>query len=571
MRQSLYEIPTVSEYLQPHPALGHPAVCMTHKDTAIAYHEATKHHFHRSARSLGYMDWANQPDPFRRYAGAPLIRLPLHSVDNTPPYESLYTTDSPPRPVSRKTIGLFFECSLAISAWKEFQGNRWALRCNPSSGNLHPTEGYLVAGPIEGLSDAPAVFHYAPKEHGLERRTVTTDADWHALTERFPAQTFFAGLTSIHWREAWKYGERAYRYCQHDAGHALAALRLAASMLGWRALMLDELADATVAKLLGVNRDDGYHEMERESPDAILAIFPNNDSAIPTLDAPSFSHAVERISAGAWEGNASRLSEDHVDWNIIRNVEEACTKPETKPFPRASVSQAGPTNDAACGLTALRIIHQRRSAVAMDGETTIGRDTFYRMMRRVVPACTPVPWDAIPAPAHVHLGIFVHRVEGLPPGLYALVREPTSIDRLRRAMSPDFSWTRPDGCSADLPLFLLAEGDYRQTATTICCGQDIAGDGAFSLGMIAAFEPIIREHGAWMYRRLFWETGMVGQVLYLEAEAAGIRSTGIGCFFDDPVHEVFGLNGREFQSLYHFTLGGPVDDPRLTTLPPYPR
>ena len=62
---------------------------------------------------------------------------------------------------------------------------------------------------------------------------------------------------------------------------------------------------------------------------------------------------------------------------------------------------------------------------------------------------------------------------------------------------------------------------------------------------------------------------LIGQVLYLEAEAAGVRSTGIGCFFDDPVHQVFGFRDLEFQSLYHFTVGGYVDDPRLTTLPPY--
>jgi hypothetical protein len=55
----------------------------------------------------------------------------------------------------------------------------------------------------------------------------------------------------------------------------------------------------------------------------------------------------------------------------------------------------------------------------------------------------------------------------------------------------------------------------------------------------------------------------------LEAEAAGVRSTGIGCFFDDPVHKVFGFQDVTFQSLYHFTVGGPVDDPRLMTLPPY--
>ena len=70
-------------------------------------------------------------------------------------------------------------------------------------------------------------------------------------------------------------------------------------------------------------------------------------------------------------------------------------------------------------------------------------------------------------------------------------------------------------------------------------------------------------------RGLFWEAGLLGQVLYLEAEAAGVRATGIGCFFDDPVHRVFGLEDFAFQSLYHFAVGGAVDDPRLTTLAPY--
>ena len=123
----------------------------------------------------------------------------------------------------------------------------------------------------------------------------------------------------------------------------------------------------------------------------------------------------------------------------------------------------------------------------------------------------------------------------------------------------------------DLPLHLLEAGDARRLATQLSCHQDIAGDGAFSLAMIAEYQEALFTHGAWFYRRLFWETGLIGQVLYLEAEAAGVRATGIGCFFDDPVHRVFGLEDLAFQSLYHFTVGGPVDDRRLTTLAPYGR
>ena len=136
-------------------------------------------------------------------------------------------------------------------------------------------------------------------------------------------------------------------------------------------------------------------------------------------------------------------------------------------------------------------------------------------------------------------------------------------------MKPEFTWEKPDGCPPELPLFRLAAGDLRGIARRISCGQEIAADGCFSLGMLAEFEGPLNEHGAWMYPRLFWECGMIGQVLYLEAEAAGVRGTGIGCFFDEGMHSLLGLRDRRFQSLYHFTVGGPVEDARLTTLAAY--
>ncbi len=111
--------------------------------------------------------------------------------------------------------------------------------------------------------------------------------------------------------------------------------------------------------------------------------------------------------------------------------------------------------------------------------------------------------------------------------------------------------------------------DCRDSARSVSCHQEIASDGAFALAMIAEFEPGLLEYGTWFYKRLHWEAGAIGQILYLEAEAAGVRSTGIGCFFEDAMHEVVGLAGRRYQDLYHFTVGGAVDDPRLKTRPAY--
>ena len=180
-----------------------------------------------------------------------------------------------------------------------------------------------------------------------------------------------------------------------------------------------------------------------------------------------------------------------------------------------------------------------------------------------------IPWDAIPWRPRIHLGLFVHRVNDLTPGLYVLVRDPGRIEALRQAMSGDFLWGGLASCPHGLPLYLLKEGDCRALAARVSCGQDIAGDGAFSLAMLADYADILTAYGAGFYRKLFWEAGLVGQVLYLEAEEAGIRSTGIGCYFDDPVHEVFGISSRDWQSFYHFTVGGPIEDGRLTTLPAY--
>ena len=165
--------------------------------------------------------------------------------------------------------------------------------------------------------------------------------------------------------------------------------------------------------------------------------------------------------------------------------------------------------------------------------------------------------------------LFVHRVADVTPGLYVLVRDPARRETLEGAMDRAFAWTPAEACEASLPLFLLEAGDARRVAQQTSCDQSIAADGAFAAAMLAEYRPSLEAFGPWHYRRLHWEAGVIGQILYLEAEASGLRGTGIGCFFDDLTHGVFGLAGDRFQVLYHFTVGGPVDDPRLQTHPPY--
>ncbi len=227
------------------------------------YHDQTKHHLSRYARSLGYLDWATQPEPFRsfdpcrrvgleeplRAASAPEGGAPWRDVS----YDGLFAP-VPSRPVvapGLPGVAVFLRYSLGLSAWKQAGPSRWALRVNASSGNLHPTEGYVCVGP--GVAGAgPGVYHYAPDAHALEERCVF-DA---ALAEGGPA---------------------AYRRLFWEAGAIGQALYLEAEAAGLRGTGI------------GCFFDDGVHQLLGISDHTLQSLYhftvggPVNDSRLTTL------------------------------------------------------------------------------------------------------------------------------------------------------------------------------------------------------------------------------------------------------------------------------------------------
>ncbi|KAF7077581.1 hypothetical protein CFC21_082118 [Triticum aestivum] len=567
---------------------------------AAEYHCRTKHSLTAGyARGPGRLDWANQPNPFLRFSPSPATPLPNPPPPAPVPYPALFhAPPPPPRPLSLDSLSDLLFHSLALSAWKSAGASTWSLRVNPSSGNLHPTEAHvLFEDPRE---PSRLVFsHYAPRDHLLEARATLSAGDRSALLPR-PATAVLA-LSSVFWREAWKYGERALRYCNHDVGHALAAVALAAATLGWDARLLDGLSDQDLGRLVGVDKGcpapapadkikmvSGKKGpapwVERQHPDCALLLFPAG-SEEPEVDYGRMSDALREFDELEWVGKANALSKDHVVWDVIYKTAEAVKKHQPMPGEGFSVSPWNTSSKLSEGLykdlTAQEVVRRRRSAVDMDGEHVMGKEEFYQILLHCLPSGevspggrqgpqSALPFRVLPWDAEVHAALFVHRVSGLPKGLYFLVRNEEHFDTLRHAMRQDFEWARPEGCPDGLPLYRLMKGDCQRLAMQISCMQDIASHGCFSLGMIARFEPVLDDKGEWMYPRLFWETGVLGQVLYLEAHAVGISATGIGCYFDDAVHEVLGLKDLEFQSLYHFTVGAPVVDRRIMSLPAYP-
>lgn len=525
--------------------------------SALAYHRVSSHGLpNRYARSLGFLDWDNQPNPFRLYEGSE--RRPLARVEpKDDPGPSLAAAYDPrrveARPVDAASLARLLYDSLALSAWKQLGPARWSLRCNPSSGNLHPTEAYVIAA-IPELGEGPTLSHYTPLLHALERRATLAEDRWSALIA--DGEGVILGLSSITWREAWKYGERAFRYCQHDLGHAIAALGFAAAGLGWQLRGLWSLDDEAVRRSLGLAKPEGP---EAELADLLVFAGPRPPSrASEVLPGPELE----------LEGEANALSSEHHRWPILEQVARACARVGPVSLDDAPPpATPEPSADEDRGLR--RIVRTRRSAVDFDGTTRLSRAAWLAMLARTLPRPGQVPFAALLGRPRVHLLLFVHRVDEVEPGLYLLLRDPAVQPTLAAAMHAGFDWAPVDSGALELPLWRLELADTRPVAKLLACHQDIAADGAFAVAMLAELEPTLREHGAWMYRHLHWEAGAIGQVLYLEAEAAGVRGTGIGCFFDAGVGELTGVEDGSLASIYHFTVGGPVEDERLSVLEAY--
>jgi len=535
-----------------------------------AYHVRTKHRLDRYAAGPASLDWDAQPDPFRVWSGTAKTVLPRTAEAIPIPWDAL-AAERPAAPLNLDSLGKLLQLCAAITAWKEYAGSRWALRANPSSGNLHLTETWVIARGVEGLDDG--LYHYQSRDHSLEQRASSPPPSGESPTsgdqgpgeraQRVPPPALWLGFSSIPWREAWKYGERAFRYCQLDMGHMLAAVCTAAALLGWKP-RLSALDSDAIAACLGLDRTSDFAGVEGEDPEAILALHPA-DVGLPPSDWTR------------WHGRPSLLNPKPMyQWPVIDEVAQASrgglpqalgkTETPVSPLwksPHAGIKGAGGDSPP---LPASRVILKRRSAQAFDGKSVMAPAVFQRLLSGLLPGNAPA-WNLWPLPPRVQPVLMIHRVDGLAPGVYFMPRADAAATGPRQAMRADLAW-EPVGEFSYPPLFRLIDARCANAARTVSCHQDIAANCAVAFMLLAEFDAPLRENPA-AYRHLHWEAGMLGHQLYLEAEAHGWRGTGIGCFFDDAVHDILGLTDERFQVLYHFSVGAPVDDPRLLTRPAY--
>jgi SagB-type dehydrogenase family enzyme len=329
-------------------------------------------------------------------------------------------------------------------------------------------------------------------------------------------------LTSIAWREAWKYGDRAYRYCLHDIGHAWQALALAARAIGCDSFATADFPDDEVAQFCRLHDD--------EWPMLIVEL---RSAFIPALE----PEAAETVWYG---GRANRLSPETIDYPLISGIHHATKRSDWRASSAAEPTRRGsgeimlpppvfsrsPFGEVARG---------RRSALNFKG----GTQSISLTQLSSILAATAGPLFADFAGARlIQFYLYVHRVDGMEPGVYRHWPQPGELERIR-------------------------SGDQRVAAAGLSLGQDLAGNACVAFSMIGDLDRAARAHGDRGYRYVHFEAGAIGQRLYLAAEALGLAATGIGAFYDEEVNGYLGLSAAQGQVVYHFAIGYPVPDPRL--------
>ena len=462
------------------------------------------------------------PDPFRHYEGVPVPDLP-----SDPP-----SPEAPALDILRGASGIpvatdgpaflsqlmFYSAAISASKCVPSTGYRYALRVNPSSGNLHPTEFHFLA---RGLKEWPdGLYHYRPSAHMAEQRAL---GDLELKSTDGSSPLVFV-LTSIAWREAWKYGERAYRYCLHDIGHAWQALTLAAQAIGCESFAIGCFRDDEVAERCRLHED--------EWPMLIVEL---RGKSIPIQE----SDARETLWYG---GQANQLSKETIEFPLIDAIHNA-TKLSNCSGQGISSAEPVRTGSGAIKLPAPtlsnrpfgEVARMRRSALDFVGGTRM--ISLGQLSAMLGVTCQPFHADFGGA-SYIQIYLYAHRVEGLQPGVYTFWPERGELEQIK-------------------------SGDQRVVAAGLSLGQDLAGNACVAFSMIGDLRRAASTSGDRGYRYVHFEAGAIGHRLYLAAEALGLGATGIGAFFDDEVHRYLEVAPDQGQVVYHFAIGYPVPDPRL--------
>jgi SagB-type dehydrogenase family enzyme len=499
-------------------------------DAAWAYHEATKHSYSSIHSNAHFMDWANQPLPFKIYPTLEPIGLPgevrqsgvaaLSAIASSVPA----LTNAAP---DLEAVAQLLYLSAGITRKRKYPGGELYFRAAACTGALYEVELYLVCGNLAGGLHA-GVYHFAPAEFGLRRlragdyrRVLVEATGGEAAIAHAPLSIV---CTCTYWRNAWKYQARTYRHFGWDNGTLLANLLAVAAALGLPARVISGFVDAQINRLLDV-------DPQREVAFSLVAL----GHSVAALPAPA-----AEISPLGFE--TVPLSQHDVDYPLMREMHAASSldsaeeaeawrgrTPTTKlPSPTGPVFALRPWSDTEMPRDPIEQVIQRRGSTRKFARSPI---TFPELSTVLDRATRGVPADFVDPPGAQlnQLYLIVHAVEGLPQGAYVFHRELGVLECLK-------------------------EGNFRAEAGYLGLGQELPADAAVDVFFLADLQPILERFGNRGYRAVQLEAGILGGKLYLAAYAQRLGATGL-TFFDDDVTRFFSPHAEGKSAIFLVALG----------------
>ncbi len=522
---------------------------MGNRDIASAwdYHERTKHSPVSVRSSPHFLDWANQPHPFKVYENLDSLPLEQHLASSDVPALQALSRFAPEgdRQVTRQELGeLLFLCA-GVTRRRRYFGGEMLFRAAACTGALYHIDVYVVAGPLADLDAgvyqfAPDRFALTPLREGDHRGALVEAAGGEPAVARAPAVLV---LTSTFWRNSWKYRDRAYRHCFWDSGTILANGLAAASARGIPARTVTGFADAPVHHLLGLDPD-------KEAALCLVSLGCSAEATAPSVEAlPALHYATRPLSA------------HEVDYPSIREMHTASSLDsgaEVRRWREAGAGESGTdragvdeakTGEADAGtavVTATRelpleidpaaslptagleqVILRRGSTRRFSHEAI----TFGQLSNALHYATRGVATDVDPRGLRAlnRIYLIVNHVDGAAPGAYVL-------DRGRGRLE------------------LLKEGEFRREAGFLGLGQEIPADASVNVYFLADLDPVLRRYGNRGYRLAQMEASVTAGRLYLAAYAQGFGASGL-TFFDDDVTAFFSPHAAGKSVMFLIALG----------------
>jgi SagB-type dehydrogenase family enzyme len=482
-------------------------------EVAQAYHNATKHSYASVHNNPHFLDFNNQPIPFKIYPTLDPRPLPaevrqsgvaaLSAIAEIVPSQTAAAPDL-------EAIAQLLYLSAGITRHRKYPGGEIYFRAAACTGALYEVELYLVCGDLTNLE--AGIYHFAAAEFGLRKLRA---GDYRGvLVEATAAEPAIANApltivcTCTYWRNAWKYQDRTYRHFGWDNGTLLANLLAVATALGLPARVVCGFVDDTVNALLDV-------DPQRE---VAFSLVPLGYGSILPPQAPAAVSplGLETVPLSSHEIDYSLMREMHAASSLDSPAEVAAWRggtPLTRfPPPNRPVVQLQPLSDAEMPRDPIEQVILRRGSTRKFARTAI---TLAQLSTTLDRATRGVPADFLdPVGSQLnHLYLIVHAVEGLEPGAYVFHRGRKLLECLKR-------------------------GDFRSQAGYLGLQQALPADAAVDVFFLADLRPILQRFGNRGYRAVQLEAGILGGKLYLAAYAQHLGATGL-TFFDDDVTQFF--------------------------------